>query len=107
MVAPSEAVAAHRLVLSAAEFAVLVDVCGMTPPTGFGTASMVPQDPARPTVSLVERGVLGESGDPPGYQPVESVAVNLAVLTGPAVTVQVDVSAGERGLRSVFAVSGP
>jgi hypothetical protein len=107
MAVPVDAVAAHRLVLTAAEFAVLIDTSGVRPPAGFSASRITMEESAMATLALVDRGVLVESGDPPGYEPVESVAANLAVLTGSVVTVQVEVSAGGRGLRSVFGVSGP
>jgi hypothetical protein len=106
VVAPPEAPAARRLVLSADEYAMVLDVCGVVSPTGLGAPGGGDVPAGTVGRTLVDRGVLVESGNPPELRPVEPVAANLAVLTGSAVTIQVEVSTGERGLRAVFAVCG-
>ena len=105
MTVPAQEIAARRLVLSAAEFAVLVGACDMAAPAGFTLRNLTPEETTAVAAALIERGVLAQT-DGDTYQPVESIAANLAVLIAPAVMMQVEVSAGGHGLRAVFAVSG-
>ncbi|MEU8182565.1 ESX secretion-associated protein EspG [Micromonospora sp. NPDC049044] len=101
---PSQALAAHRLTLSAQEWSVLCTKAELPQPPGFD--SQVPDDgtPAtqEATDALFERGVL--TGDE--REPTASVAANLAVIVGGQVVVDVVMSVRHLGLRARFAITG-
>src|SRR5690349_14180896 len=98
----------RRLTLSAAEFTLLLDGCAMPAPPGFGAPDVPAGDLRSAAATLADRGVVAvDRVDPLRYRPMPSVAANLAVLGAPAATVRVEVSAGDRGLRAVYALSGP
>lgn len=86
--------AAHRLRLTAAEWAFLLGLSGAAPPPGFEAAA-----PAE-TGSLAERGVLSSGGEV-----VPSIVANLAVLSG-LIGIGVRVAVGALGLRAHLAVAG-
>ena len=85
---------ARRLVLSAAEWAVLVRDRLPDPLPGFAPAAVEPADERAAAADLVARGVL-QAGD---RRPVAAVAAQLEVLLRPAVTLRVHVHGpgGER-----------
>ncbi len=98
---------AHRLVLSAPEWAVLITVSAVRMPPGFEPATVEQTALLTATRSLVARHIL--AGDPQNPQVcilVDAVAVNLAVLAAPLFTVQVEVSVAGDGLRAVYAIAG-
>jgi hypothetical protein len=107
------AVAAHRLVLASAEWALLCQRAGIVPPHGFEAGDEVnDQALVTATRSLARRGVLtrlAASDDEvgPRQQISPSVAANLAVLVAPHVLVQVEVSLRQQGLRAVYAIRRP
>lgn len=97
--------AARRLTLSAAEFALLAEAGGVRLSSGFGPDADPGDDQRREAaVSLAGRGVLTEAGE--DWAPVPAVAANLGVLAGPHVTLQAEVSVGERGTRALYALRG-
>ena len=103
----ADSLAAHRLVLTAAEWALLLSVSAMKGPPGFGPAMV--DEPALTAArdTLAERRAVADS--PEGMRdcvPVQSVAANLAILAVPDVMVQVEVAGPQFGLRAVYAVVG-
>jgi hypothetical protein len=95
--------AAHRLVLSDTEFALLTRRSETAVPAWFGIGqSTVAAAPAGAEARLREIGVLDGTGTP-----VPSVTANLAVLTTPAVTIRTEVSIRDQGLVSVHTIAGP
>jgi hypothetical protein len=104
---PGQASGAHRLVLTAAEIALLVGKCSIDLPPGFATGEVDASALRQAASALATRGVVVESDDLLDCRPVPSIAVNLAVLASPVVTVRVEVSVDGRGLRAFYAVSGP
>jgi hypothetical protein len=96
--------AAHRLVLSAVEWASLVGVTGITAPPGFEPALFGETALQEALWSLTNRRVVVAGTD--DYVPVPPVAVNLATLATSVVTIRVDVATREWGLRSFYAVTG-
>lgn len=98
---------AHRLLLSAPEWALLVHASGLRPPPGFDPGDP-PTDSLPETASaLADRGVVTtDSDNPTGYGPVGPVAANLATLAAAGAIVQLEVSTGDQGTRAVFAVVG-
>jgi hypothetical protein len=106
----SGTLAAHRLVLDAAEFALLNTASGAALPPGFQPESAPDEAALRAAASrLRERGVIADAQDcgSSGVQPVESVAANLAVLAAPVLTIRIEVAVHGAGLRAVYAVAGP
>ncbi|MDT5036743.1 MAG: hypothetical protein QOE03_1928 [Micromonosporaceae bacterium] len=100
--------APRRLVLTRAEWALLVRVSTITAPPGFEPARVdEPALRAAARALSARRVVTGGSDDPRDCVPVKSVAVNLAVATAPAATVRVEVVMGGRGLRAFYSLSGP
>lgn len=101
MTAPTPA--PHRLVLSASEFAYLVDRTGVDlppdwmpdPDTPFGLAES----------GLTKKRVVHGVGDEAVVHP--SVERNLLILAGPTVMLDTVVSVADQGMHSVHAVSGP
>ena len=105
----SGALAAHRLVVDAAEFALLSAASDVALPPGFLTEPAPDEAALRAAVSrLRERGVSTAAQDhgPLSVRPVESVAANLAVLAAPVLTVRIEVAVRGAGLRAVYAVAG-
>jgi hypothetical protein len=88
---------AHRLVLTAVEWALLTRLCGFEPPAGFEAVSL--------GGGLAVRGVV--TADPYGCRPVAPVVANLATLAAPTAAVRMEISVHGRGLRALFAISGP
>jgi hypothetical protein len=108
MSAATAAPPARRLVLSAAELALLVARTGVTLPAGFTGAPVDDSALREAATALAERGVVEHGCDDPlDCQPVAAITANLAVLAAPVVSVQVEVSVQGRGLRAVYAVAGP
>ena len=99
------AVAPHRLTLSAAELARVFRSIDAAVPEGFGT-EVADEELPPAGAALLERGVLA-AGDDGRVTPVASVAANVATLTAPVASVQVEVSIHGAGLRSRYAVQGP
>ncbi|MEE6258080.1 hypothetical protein [Plantactinospora sonchi] len=100
--------ASRRLVLSAAEWAVLVDRTGLRPPPGFGTGDPPPVRLRAAAYALAGCGVVTVAGDDPlTCEPVDPVAVNLATFAGARALVRVEVSVDGRSSRAVYAVAGP
>jgi hypothetical protein len=100
--------APRRLVLTRAEWALLVRVSTITPPPGFEPART--DEPAlRAAVRTlsVRRVVTARSAAPLDCVPVESIAANLAAVAAPVATVRVEVAVRNRGLRAFYSVSGP
>lgn len=95
--------APHRLVLSAAEFAYLVDRTGVDLPPDWMPGSDVPFGLAES--GLAKKRVVHGVGDEAVVHP--SVERNLLILAGPTVMLDTVVSVGDQGMHSVHAVSGP
>jgi hypothetical protein len=91
---------AHRIVLAAAELAVLAAKCGVELPPAFledepsqpagAESDEWEAESARPGVGLRRRGLLDGDG-----APIASVATSLAVLAGAQVRVRTDVAVGD------------
>lgn len=96
----------HRLTLNAAELALLFDSVGATLPPGFDTVEVADSQLRAAAATLSDRGILIDDGNGSG-RPTAPVAANLATLTGAAVSVQIDVSLGDRWSRSWHSVCGP
>ncbi|MFY1689111.1 hypothetical protein [Plantactinospora sp. WMMB782] len=98
---------AHRLLLSAPEWALLAHATGLRPPPGFEPADPPPEPLPATASGLADRGVVTADPDnPTGYRPVVPVAANLATLAAARAIVQLEVSVGDRGTRAVLAVAG-
>jgi hypothetical protein len=96
-------VSAHRLTLSAAEWALLCQVADMASPKGFGPEEDVPeQELMAAGDGLIGRGVLSD-----GEHLHPSVAANLAIWAAPAALVLAEAAFGDRGLRAVYVIRGP
>lgn len=91
---------ARRLVLSAAEWAVLAEGRLPDASSGFAPAPVEPADRAAAVAALVERGVVT-----PDVEPVPAVAAQLIVLRRPAATVRLDVD-GRGGVRRAWFAVG-
>ncbi|WP_412752113.1 ESX secretion-associated protein EspG [Krasilnikovia sp. M28-CT-15] len=98
-------VMARRLALSPVEFSVLVGAGHLVAPPGFDVRTLTAEETAAGVATLRTRGVC-VPGDGATIQLVEAVAANVAVLAAATVTIQVEVSVRERGLRAVVAVAG-
>jgi hypothetical protein len=85
--------AAMRVRLTKAEWAAFVDLAGTTPPPGFAA-----HRPA--AVTDIVLGIFRDG------RPVPAVAGALAVLAGPVVGVQVELSISGAGLRGFVGVAG-
>ena len=94
--------APHRLRLSAAEYAYLIERLELSMPPGWEP------DPADDTgvepSDLVKRGVLRGDGDLLAVHP--SVEVNLRILAAPQVILDTTATIGPGGLHSLHAVAG-
>ena len=99
------AVAPHRLTLSATELALVFRSIDAAVPEGFANEVADAELPAAGT-ALLERGVVAAADDG-RLTPVASVAANVATLTAPVASVQVEVNIYGAGLRSRYAVQGP
>jgi hypothetical protein len=103
-----DALAAHRLTLTAPEWAVLSGVCGVGLPPGFEAARFEGPDLREAARALAARGVVtADLYDPLDCRPVASVVANLAVVAAPVAAVRVEVSVHGRGSRAFHAISGP
>jgi hypothetical protein len=105
-----DALAAHRLVLDAAEFALLSTASEAALPPGFQSEPAPDEATLRAaTGRLRERNVIADAQEcgSLSVRPVESVAANLAVLATPVLTVRIEVAVHGAGLRAVYAVAGP
>jgi hypothetical protein len=98
--ADAPAVPAHRLTLTAAEFAVLSRWAGRLPP-GFTGPDPGPEALRTAERELTTRGVLVAD------RPTAAVAANLATLTRPTASARVEVSVRDRGLLAAYAMAGP
>jgi hypothetical protein len=106
------AAAAHPLVLASAEWALLCQRAGITPPPGFEAGDEVSdQALVAAAHSLASRGVLvrvtGHDEAEARRRVNPSVAANLAVLVAPQVLVHIEVALGGRGLRAIYALRRP
>ncbi|MGI5146848.1 hypothetical protein ACQEVC_10755 [Plantactinospora sp. CA-294935] len=98
---------AHRLLLSAPEWALLLHASGLRPPPGFAPADPPTDQPPETATALADRGIVTTDPDnPTGYRPVAPVATNLATLGAARAIVQLEVTTGNRGTRAVIAVAG-
>jgi hypothetical protein len=95
---------ARRLVLTAAEWAVLVAGRLASPALGFAPAPIGPPDRDAAAQSLVHRGVAVRTADG-GVEPVPAVAVNIQLLDRPLLTVRLDVT-GRGGARHAWFAVG-
>ncbi|MEV6240158.1 hypothetical protein [Lentzea sp. NPDC051838] len=95
--------APHRLVLSAGEFAYLVEKTGVDLPPDWMPASDVQIGPAE--AGLMKKRVVTGVGDEAEVHP--SVARNLQILGGPTVLLDTIASIGSKSSHSVHAVNGP
>ncbi|MGI5145119.1 hypothetical protein ACQEVC_01745 [Plantactinospora sp. CA-294935] len=108
MSADSDVLPAHRLVLSAPEWTLLVRRTGLAPPPGF----VVPDEPEPDILrvageALAARGVVTVDDDPAECRPVEPVLANLATFVAARAVIQVEASVQGRSTRAVLAVAGP
>jgi hypothetical protein len=102
-----EVLPAHRLVLTSAEWALLVRVSAIIAPPGFEPADVGESALRAAARSLSVRWVVtGSLDDLLGCVPVESIAVNLATVAAPVASVRVEVAVHERGVRAYFMISG-
>ncbi|MFC3892241.1 ESX secretion-associated protein EspG [Lentzea rhizosphaerae] len=95
--------APHRLVLSAGEFAYLVEKTGVDLPPDWMPADDVAIGPAE--AGLTKKRVVTGVGDEAEVHP--SVERNLQILAGPTVLLDTIASIGSKSLHSVHAVNGP
>ncbi|MFS8098090.1 ESX secretion-associated protein EspG [Lentzea alba] len=95
--------APHRLVLSAREFAYLVEKTGVDLPPDWMPAADVQIGPAE--ADLTKKRVVTGVGDEATVHP--SVERNLQILAGPAVMLDTIASIGPKSSHSVHAVNGP
>lgn len=95
--------AAHRLVLSEAEFAYLVARAGVDLPPDWQPDQDVPFGPAE--AELTKKRVVQGVGDEAEIHP--SVERNLQILAAPMVMLDTVVTIGDKGMHSLHAVSGP
>lgn len=93
----------HRLVLSAAEFAYLIDRTGFELPPGWRPAPDTPFGLAES--ELTKKQVVQGAGDEAEVH--ESVRVNLRILAHPQVMLDTTVSVGGKGMHGLHAISGP
>lgn len=93
---------AHRLALSAAEYAYLVGRLELSMPPGWEPAPDTA--PAAQEEPLAKCGVLSGAGDLLAVHP--SVVVNLRILAGPQVMLETTAAIEGRGLHSLHAVAG-
>jgi hypothetical protein len=101
-------VAAHRLVLTAAEWALLVRASGFAAPPGFEPAQADGPALREAARTLASRWVVtGQSDDSLDCRPVASIVANLAALAVPVAAVRVEVSVHDRGLRALCTIAGP
>ena len=98
--ADTATLAPHRLRLSAAEYAYLVDRLELSMPPGWEPTEEADTEPA----DLVKRGVLRGDGDLLAVHP--SVAVNLGILAAPTVMLDTKTTIGPRGQHCLHAVAG-
>ena len=98
--APRPLTSVRRLLLDAAEWALLGEDRLPTAPPGFSPGPLDDADRARAIAGLTRSGVLR----PQGEQPVPAVAAQLAVLRRPLLTLRLDVDGRDGGLRGWFAV---
>ncbi|WP_436492795.1 hypothetical protein [Actinokineospora sp. HUAS TT18] len=100
MTSSTTAPAAHRLTLSAAEYAALVARVGVSLPPDWEPAPDLPTDGA--DESLLAKGALTDAST---VHP--SVERNLRILAAPRIMFDTTATAGSRGSRSLHAISGP
>ncbi|OLR90879.1 hypothetical protein [Actinokineospora bangkokensis] len=102
MPATQQAPAAHRLVLTAAEYAFLVAKTGLELPPDWAPAPDIAT--GAEAGSLVAKGALRGSGDMVSVHP--SVEMNLRVLAAPVIMFDTTATIGARGSRSLHAFNG-
>jgi hypothetical protein len=100
--APLGAPAAHRLVLTAAEYAFLVAKAGVDLPPDWMPAPDITT--GAESAALVEKGVLRGDGDLTSVHP--SVQANLRVLAAPRIMIDTTATVGAKGSRSLHAFTG-
>ncbi|MET9633177.1 hypothetical protein ABZX92_37535 [Lentzea sp. NPDC006480] len=93
----------HRLILSAGEFAYLVEKTGADLPPDWMPAADVHIGPAE--AGLTKKRVVTGVGDEAEVHP--SVERNLQILAGPTVLLDTIASIGDKSSHSVHAVNGP
>jgi hypothetical protein len=100
--------AAHRVVLSGSERALLASICGLALPPAFEAEPPEPEQQLATGRALADRGMVIEtaSSDGPGFRPVDSIAANLRIFATATASVQIDILVAGRGLRAVYAVAG-
>ena len=101
MAADTATQAPHRLRLTAAEYAYLVDRLELAMPPGWEPSTDA--DPPEPA-DLVKRGVLRGDGDLLAVHP--SVAINLRILAGPQVMLDTTTTIGPLGQHCLHAIAG-
>lgn len=94
--------AAHRLVLTAAEYAHLVARLGLGMPPEWAPDQEAAT--GRETDSLARKGVLAGDAGSPEVHP--SIAANLRVLAEPQIMFDTAATIGPRGSRSLHAIAG-
>ncbi|WP_091450210.1 ESX secretion-associated protein EspG [Actinokineospora iranica] len=99
MAPPTPVPAAHRLTLTAPEYAYLLDKTGVTMPPDWQPAPDIADESG-----LFDKGVLRGSADLLTVHP--SIEANLRVLAGPQIMIDTTATIGARGSRCVHAVAG-
>jgi hypothetical protein len=94
--------APHRLSLSAAGYAYLVDRLELNMPPGWEPAAG--DDTRTESAGLIRRGVLTGDGDLTTVHP--SVAMNLRILAAPQIMLDTTATIGTAGRHSLHAISG-
>jgi hypothetical protein len=94
--------APHRLTLSTAEYAYLIEKVGVSMPPGWQPEPTAGTDVEVP--DLVRRGVLRGDGDLLAVHP--SVEVNLRILAAPQVMIDTTASIGATGRHGLHSVAG-
>ncbi|MFY1668817.1 hypothetical protein ACN27G_02610 [Plantactinospora sp. WMMB334] len=108
MGADGQVLPAHRLVLTAPEWTLLVRRTGLAPPPGLDVLDEPEPDLLRAAgQALAARGVVSADDDPLECRPAEEVLANLAIFAAARVVIRVEASVGGRSVRAVAAVAGP
>lgn len=95
--------AGRQLNLGPAQWAVLLRLTGVTPPPWFAPAVHDEAELAAAADALADRGLVGRDGTGAVSDAVEGA---LAVLALPSLLVEIEVAAGDRGLRTLLALDG-
>ncbi len=102
MAARTEAPAAHRITLTAGEYAALIAKLDVSLPPDWEPAPDITT--GREDETLLDKGVYRGAGDLVTVHP--SIEVNLRVLAGPQIMFDSTATIGARGSRSLHAVAG-